>query len=189
MLKIAIDFDSTLFPTMETVLDIYNKRHNTNILLSQIITYNLHDSLPADVADELFAMFVEKEVYLSLQPYRGAVRAVKALVEHGHEIYIATSTDVRNMEWKEELLQKHFPFIPKKNLIRIYNKELLNVDVLVEDNIDNLKNTFAHQVCFNQPWNVDEDADYVWSIYRIHHWGEINNVIQSIERKDKEWEK
>lgn len=189
MLRIAIDFDETLFPTLEKVIEIYNKRYNTNIELSQITTYNLHDSLSAEVADELLELFVDKSVYDSLQPYKGAVRAVKSLVEQGNEVYIATSTDVRNMEWKEQLLQKHFPFIPKKNLIRIHNKALLNVDVFVEDKLDNLKSTFADRICFDQPWNRDDDSDYVYSIYRIHHWGEINNVIQNIERKDKEWEK
>lgn len=189
MKRIAIDFDETLFPTLEKVVEAYNKRHGTNIELVQITTYNLHDSLPTDVADELLDLFVEKSVYDSLQPYKGAVRAVKAFVEQGHEVYVATSTDVRNMEWKEELLQKYFPFIPKKNLIRIYNKSLLNVDVLVDDKLDNLKSTFADRICFNQPWNQDKDADYVYSISRIHHWGEINNVINTIERKEREWEK
>jgi 5'(3')-deoxyribonucleotidase len=188
MKRIAIDFDETLFPTLEKVIDIYNKRHGTNFELSQITAYNLSDSFDVDVADELLELFVDKDVYSSLQPYKGAVRAVKTLIEQGHEVYIATSTDVRNMEWKEELLQRHFPFIPKKNLIRIHNKALLNVDVLVEDKMDNLKSTFADRICFNQPWNIDDDADYVYSIYRFRHWGEINNIICEIERKDKEWE-
>ena len=189
MLRIAIDFDETLFPTLEKIIDIYNKHHDSNIELSQITTYNLSDSLDADITDELLELFVDKSVYDCLQPYKGAVRSVKTLVEQGHEIYVATSTDVRNMEWKEELLQKHFPFIPKKNLIRIHNKALLSVDVLVEDKLDNLKSTFSDRICFDQPWNQDEDADYVYSISRIHHWGEIINVIQNIERRDKEWEK
>ena len=189
MLKIAIDFDGVLFPTMEHVVELYNRKHNTSFDVSQITTYNLHDSFPAEVADELIEFFVDKDVYSSLQPYKGSIRAVKTLVEQGHEIYIATSTDVRNMEWKEELLQKHFPFIPKNNLLRIHNKGLLNVDVLIEDKLDNLKNTFAYGVCFDQPWNQDSDADYVYGLYRIHHWGEINNVIQNIERKDREWDK
>ena len=188
MLRIALDFDETLFPTMERVLEIYNKRHNTNIELSNITAYNLYENFSADVADELLELFVDKDVYSGLQPYKGAVRAIKTLVEQGNEVYIATSTDVRNMEWKEELLQKHFPFIPKKNLIRIHNKALLNVDVLVEDKLDNLIQTFADRVCFNQPWNIDDDADYAYSIYRIHHWGEIINVINTIERRMKEWE-
>jgi 5'(3')-deoxyribonucleotidase len=189
MYRIAIDFDETLFPTLEKVLEIYNKRHGTNLELSQITTYNLSDSFEIDVADELIELFVDKSVYDYLKPYKGSVRAVKTLVEQGHEVYVATATDVRNMEWKEELLQKHFPFIPKKNLIRIHNKALLNVDVLVEDKLDNLKSTFADRICFDQPWNIDEETDWVYSISRIHHWGEIINVIQSIERKEREWEK
>lgn len=189
MKKIAIDFDGTLFPTLEKVLEIYNKKHNTKIELSQITAYNLYDTLPAEIADELIELFVDKDVYSYLQPYKGAIRAVKTMVEQGHEIYVATSTDVRNMEWKEELLQKYFPFIPKDNLIRIHHKSLLNIDVLVEDKLDNLKSTFADRVCFNQPWNIDANADYVYSIYRIHHWSEITNIINNIERKSKEWEK
>ena len=189
MFKIAIDFDETLFPTLTKVVELYNKKHDTNLELSQITTYNLHDSLSAEVSDELLELFVDKETYSSLQPYKGAIRAVRTLVEQGHEIYIATSTDVRNMEWKEELLQKYFPFIPKKNLIRIYNKALLNVDVLVEDKMENLTQTFADRICFNQPWNIDEGKDFAYSIYRVHNWGEINNVINTIERKNKEWEK
>lgn len=189
MFKIALDFDETLFPTLEKVIEIYNRRHGTNIELSQITTYSLYDSFEQTVADEFVELFVDKEVYSSLQPYKGAVRSVKAMIEQGNEVYVATSTDVRNMEWKEELIQKHFPFIPKKNLIRIHDKSLLNVDVLVEDKLDNLKNTFADRICFSQPWNQNERADWVYGIYRIHHWGEILNVINTIERKNREWEK
>ena len=189
MIRIAIDFDSTLFPTLEKVLELYNKRHETNIELSQITTYSLYNSLPTEVADELIELFVEKETYDNLQPYKGAIKTIKSLVEQGHEIYIATSTDVRNMEWKEQLLQKHFPFIPKNNLIRINNKALLSVDVMIEDCLDNLTHTFAERICLDQPWNRDKEKDYVYSIHRIHHWGEITNIINDIERKNKEWEK
>ena len=101
---------------------------------------------------------------------------------------MATSTDVRNLEWKEQLLQKHFPFIPKGNLIRINNKSLLNVDVLIDDKLDNLTSIFAERICFNQPWNQDDDADYAYSIYRANHWGEIINIVNEIERRNKVWE-
>lgn len=187
--KIAIDFDETLFPTLEKVIELYNKRNNTSIDLSNITTYNLYDCLSADVADEIISLFVDKTVYNSLQPYKGSIKAVQSLINKGHEVFIATATDVRNLEWKEKLLQRYFPFIPKENLIRIHNKKLLNVDVLIDDKLDNLTQTFAERVCFHQPWNVDKDTDYVYSIYRINNWGEMTNVINEIERKDKEWTK
>jgi 5'(3')-deoxyribonucleotidase len=187
--KIAIDFDETLFGTLERVLETYNKRHDASIEMSQIITYNLYECLDNTVADEIISLFVDKSIYNNLQPYKGSIKSVKSLIDKGHEIYVATSSDIRNMEWKEKLLQRHFPFIPKENLIRIHNKKLLNVDVLVEDKLDNLIETFAERVCFNQPWNEDKEADYAYSIYRIRNWGEIINVINNIERKEREWEK
>ncbi len=189
MLRIAIDFDSTLFPTMERVLEVYNKRNKAKLEFAQISTYNLDDCLEQQIADELVALFCDEEVYENLQPYKGAVRAVKTLIEHGNEVYVATATDPRNLVWKEQLLRQYFPFIPKNNLISIHNKKLLNVDVLVEDNLDNLIQTFADRVCFDQLWNRNDRKDAAYSIYRIHHWGEINNVIQEIERRNKEWEK
>ena len=189
-MKIAFDFDDVLFPTMEKVLEVYNQRNNTTIQLSQITTYSLYDSLAPDIADDIVDLFVDKSIYNNLQPYKGSVKAIKSLSDKGHELYVATASDLRNMEWKEKLLQRHFPFIPKENLIRIHNKKLLNIDVLVEDKLDNLiHNIFAERVCFSQPWNHDRNADYAYNIYRISHWGEIINVINTIERKEKEWNK
>ena len=189
-MRIAIDFDETLFPTVEKMLEVYNKKHDEQLMLSQITTYNLYECFDNTVADEIISLFVEKSIYNNLQPYKGSVKAVKSLVDKGHEVYVATASEIKNMEWKEKLLQRYFPFIPKENLIRIHNKKLLNVDVLVDDKLDNLiYNTFAERVCFSQPWNIDDNIDYAYSIYRINHWGEMANVINDIERKDKEWGK
>ena len=185
-MKIAIDFDETLFPTLDKVIEVYNKNHNTNITMSQITTYNLYYCLPSTLANGLIALYVDKTVYNSLLPYKGAVKAIQTLIHKGHEIYIATATDVRNLEWKEALLQRHFPFLPKENLIRIHNKKLLDVDVLVEDKFDNLVQTYAERVCFNQPWNRYENTDIAYGIYRINGWNEIVNVINQIERNEKE---
>lgn len=189
MSRIAIDFDQTLFGTLEKVLEIYNKNNNTNIELSQITKYNLYDCLPEAIANDIIALFVDKSIYNNLMPYKSAVRAVKTLVERGHEVYVATSTDVRNMEWKETLLQKYFPFVPKDNLIRIHNKALLNVDIMIEDKLDNLTQTFADRICFSQPWNQSEEKDYAYGIYRMYHWGELLNIINKIKKENEEWEK
>lgn len=185
---IGIDFDETLFPTLEKVLDIYNKQHEESLLPSQITTHNFYECLDSIIADKLLDIFLYKEVYNNLQPFKGAVRAVQTLINNGHEVYIATATSVINLEWKEQLLQKYFPFIPKNNLIRIHNKSLLNVDVLIEDNIDNLTQIFADRICFDQPWNRSDNKDFAYDIYRVYSWHEIVNTINEIERKHREWE-
>ncbi len=186
---IAIDFDETLFPTLEEVIKIYNYRHNAELMLEQIISYNLYECLDAHIANELIEIFTEEYVYHSLQPYIGATKAVKMLIDHGHNIFVATASDLKNMEWKEKLLLKYFPFVPKNNLIRIHNKALLNVDVMVEDNLENLIHTNAERICFNQKWNYDERKDYVYGLHRAYNWVDIIDIINEIERKEQEWEK
>lgn len=186
---IGIDFDETLFPTLEKIINIYNKRHNDTIDFSQITTYNLFECLDDFVAEQILSLFQDKEVYDNLQPFKGAVRAVQTLINDGHDIYIATATNTINLEWKEQLLQRHFPFIPKNNLIRIHNKKLLNLDVLIDDNLDNLTQIIADRICFNQLWNQSESKDFAYDIHRIYHWNEVINIINEIERKNKQWEK
>ena len=186
---IAIDFDETLFPTLEKVISIYNHRHNTELSLSQITTYNLYECLDTVVADELLDIFLDKEVYDDLRPYDGAIKAVEKLIKQGNIIYIATATNVKNLEWKERLLQAYFPSIPKNNIIRIHKKSLLKVDVIIDDNMKHLTESFADRICFDQLWNRSTSKDYAFDIRRAYSWHDITNIINDIERKMKQWEK
>ena len=184
---ITIDFDETLFPTLQRVVEIYNKRHNQTLTLDRITTYDLYESLDPSVADELIDLFCEHEVYINLQPFKNAPRVIKSLIDKGHEVYIATATNVKNLEWKEQLLQKYFPCVPKNNLIRIYKKNLLKTDVLIEDSLNNLTEIFADRICFNQPWNHSTSKDMVYDIHRVNNWSEVPNIINNIEKEMKRW--
>lgn len=185
---IAIDFDETLFATLECVIEIYNKRYNGTLSFEQIRTYNLYECLPADIADKLIELFSDEEVYSNLQPYKGSIKAIQTLVNRGFEVYIATATSSANLAWKERLIERYFPFIPKDNIIRIHNKKLLRADFLIEDKLDNLVEAYAERICFDQIWNRDERKDFVYSINRIYHWCEVVNVISNLERRNREWE-
>jgi 5'(3')-deoxyribonucleotidase len=61
MKRIAIDFDETLFPTLEKVIEIYNKRYSAHLELSHITTYSLYDCLDQDVAEDMIEYFVIKK--------------------------------------------------------------------------------------------------------------------------------
>lgn len=184
-MKIAIDFDCTLFPTVESVIEVYNRRYNDNISIDQLTKYSLYDSLDKDVADKMFDIFRDKETYENLKPYEYAVEAVKQLVNKGHEIFIATATDIASIGWKANLLQKYFPFIPKNNLIRINHKHLLKVDIIIDDYLVNLTDSSAEKICFNHVWNRDKDIDKKYNIHRVYAWNDVLDIINDIERKNK----
>ena len=184
---IVVDFDETLFPTFQKVISIYNKQNNAALTMEQMTEYNLYECLPYDIADALIELFCYQEVYNNIQPFSGSAKAIKTMINNGHEIYVATATDIRNMTWKEQLLQRYFPFIPKENLIRIHNKKLLKADVLIEDNLSNLIETHAYRICFNRPWNIDERKDFVYGISRCSTWSEILNAVNKIQDEVAEW--
>lgn len=175
---ITIDFDCTLFPTLEKVIEIYNKKYNNSIEIDQIKKYSLYESFPKEVSDKLFEIFWDEETYQDLYPYDNAIDVVKSLVVKGHNVYIATATTVKELGWKENLLQKYFPFIPKNNLIRIYHKNLLKTDVIIDDYLDNLINSDAIRICLDYPWNRNEQIEQEYNIHRAFSWHDILNIIE-----------
>ena len=184
-MNIAIDFDETLFPTLGNIINIYNNRHDTNISIEQITTYSLRECLDTEIANEMLSMFGQKETYENLQPYKYATEIVQKLINQGHGIFIATATEVNNLKWKEDLLQKYFPFIPKHNLIRIHKKDLLKVDVIIDDYLNNLMNSEAEKICFDCAWNRDQQIEHQYNIHRAYSWDDILNIIKNLETENR----
>jgi 5'(3')-deoxyribonucleotidase len=70
--------------------------------------------------------------------------------------------------------------VPKKNIICIGNKGLLNCDVLIDDCVDNLlANKLCNRVLFDCCWNQHVHDD-VHLITRVHNWDEIIKVVDEI---------
>ena len=80
---IVVDFDETLFPTFQKVISIYNKRNNTSLTLEQMTEYNLYECLQSNIADELIELFCCQEVYNNIQPFSGAAKAIKSMMNNG----------------------------------------------------------------------------------------------------------
>lgn len=139
-------------------------------------------------AEGVIALFRDKELWDSLKPVTGSQVGIQTLMELGHRIIFATATDPCNFEWKIEWLKTYFPFIDTNDVIRINDKGLLKVDVLVDDHLDNLKGNICERICFDYPYNRNKDVDYVYDIFRARSWKEIVKYINDLERKNKEYE-
>ena len=183
---IGVDFDNVLFPTTQVVLDLYNKQYHDTLTLKDITTYSFYECLDSSIADKIVELFIKKKTYDNLKPIKGAVETLRKLANQGHEIFVLTATDTRNMVFKEELLNKFLPFVPKDNLVRIYKKHLFYTDVLIEDSLDQLKESICDRILLDYPYNQDTSADYAFDIHRCSSWAQIMNVIDKIEKKESE---
>lgn len=186
---IMCDIDNILNDLIVKAITLYNTRSGKNIKISDITSYHLSDCLSQEDAKGICSLFKEKELWDSLKPLSGAQKGLKTLINKGHTVYLATATDPTNFEWKCKWCNYYFDFIPTDNIIRIVNKSLLKVDVLIDDYLDNLIYNICDRIVLDYTWNRDTSKDYAYDIQRAHNWEEIVHIINDIERKNKEWEK
>lgn len=186
---IVCDIDNCLNNLGERMLEVYNARSGKNIQMQDITSYNFAECLPKSDADGICSLFKEKELWDSLKPLSGARETLKKLIQQGHRIYLATATDPVNFEWKCSWIKTFYPFIPVDHIIRIMDKSLLRVDVMIDDHMDNLIGNVCERICLDYPYNRSSSKDYAYSIYRVYNWSEVATAIENIERKNKEWER
>lgn len=179
-LVICIDVDEVLNNLMEKTIEMYNNKYNAKLSIEDFTDYDIFKDLSYDDAENLMALWQEEKLWNSLEPRNGSQRGVKKLVDDGHEVYFATATHHKNFAWKVDWLQHYFSMVPKKNIICIGNKGLLNCDVLYDDCVDNLlANKLCHRVLFDCYWNRHIHDD-IHLITRVHNWDEFIKVIDEI---------
>ena len=92
-------------------------------------------------------------------------------------------------EWKCKWISKYFPMINIDDVIRIKDKSLLRVDVIIEDCLKQLTSSIGERICLDYPYNRSISKDYNYDICRASNWRDIIKYISDIERKIEEWEK
>lgn len=187
-MKIGIDLDDVVFNTTEQVLKVFNNLYNTDVQLSDIVCWDFDKckQIPEAYKDAIWDIFQDNNVWDNTSVYKDCIDSIYQLSQE-HDIFFVTATRTRNMIYKLQLLQMNFPFIEDidKCLIKAENKQLLNLDVLIDDNMENFKSAAYYGIVFSQEWNknIDEaDSKYCNSnCFRVNSWKEIPQYISFIE--------
>lgn len=160
-MKIAIDIDNVICNTTEEIIHFINERlPNVHLEMEDITNYWIEKALPEEYQWIVPLAFEQKEVWKKVKLIDGAAEYIQKLYEDGHEIYFATATTAENFRKKVGFLTRSFSFFPedyvRMHSISIKHKQLLNVDVLIDDYLNNLLGERRYySICFSYPWNQD----------------------------------
>lgn len=177
---VAVDVDCVLNNLMEKTIEAYNTKYNASLTIDIFTEYDIFKCLPPEEAQRFIDLWKDHDLLASLTPLKHAQWGVKQLVEHGYEVYIATATYHSNFSQKVEWLKHYFGMVPEKNIICIYHKGLLKVDVLIDDCIDNLiSSRWYERICFDYPWNRNI-WDEAYGIRRARNWLEVIDTVNEI---------
>ena len=181
--SIAIDVDGIVNNLIPRAIAVYNERYNASLVLDDFNKYKIEECLPPEEAQRFIDIFKEEEFWGSLTPLKDSIWGVKQFVESGYDVYFATATHYSNFAWKVEWLKHFFGMVPEKKIICVHNKELLKVDVLIDDCIDNLlSDVWFERVTLDYPWNRHV-WDETYGIHRAYNWIEIVDIVNKIYDK------
>lgn len=177
---IMCDIDDTIANLQEVVVNIFNKRYNTEYTVDDFHSFDIMDVLPVEEATKFKSIYGESGVYDLVKPMAGSQEGLRKLINDGHQVYLASNIVPETHSEKVAFVQRYFPFIDPSRIIAIKDKWLLRGDIFIEDNLDNLlAKPYYERILINKPWN-QWDKDWVYGIYRCNTWNEVVAAVNKI---------
>jgi guanylate kinase len=172
-MTIAIDYDDVLALCTQYAVELEAKNGN-------ILDYSSIDQwgMTGRATDVIFKYFTSEKFFKEQPLYEGAVDFISELIQRGHEVIILTAIDPRFASIRAEKIMKEFPQIKKGNIILSSRKDLVHVDVLVDDAPHNLNDTPAKfPICYRRPWNEN-----LTGLISVFSYEEILSFIDRVSR-------
>lgn len=164
------------------MLDVHYENTGERLSLADIKTYSIEDYVGEQYKKDFYKIFLDKQVWERVKLLPNCVDVIKKLHDDGYEIYFVTATDTANIHKKFGFLQRDFPFINVKDrLICAHNKQMIKVDVLIDDCLDNLIGGEYESILFDYPWNRHFDIYNTYDcVYRAYRWKDVFKIIRGI---------
>ena len=179
---IGIDVDSTVCNTTESVLQQHYADTGEKLTLDDIKSYYIENYVSDDYKDDFHLIFYKKEMWKRVKVIPHCVEVIKRLHDRGDSIYFVTSTEPQNITKKARFLQRTFPFLDiRKCLITTHCKQMIGVDILIDDYEMNLINGSYFGILMDYPWNRNFDEAEYDNIYRVFDWLEVEPMIDYIQ--------
>lgn len=180
MRTIAVDMDGVLYDLLTPWLSEYNEIFNDDLSPEQVKTYELSQYTKCD-RESLCYILEREDFWDSIVLYDGVYESIERLCKNKNiDLVIATATSYKTAVPKFQKLFQLLPMLNEKNLVITSRKELLDVDILIDDWENNLKKLAVSKnkmpILITQNYNKDfPNAEY--GIIRCENLLEAVNLI------------
>ncbi len=151
-IRIGLDVDDTLYECNSYAVSIINARHPDEepMRIEEITSWGGAERH----GDERIALYSDPD-FVRTQPItEGAQEFVKKLSEIA-DVFFITAVPARCMSARAERLVKDFPEIPPQNIMIGMRKDVLSLDIMLDDGAHNISSSrAAYPVLFRKPWNA-----------------------------------
>ena len=125
-------------------------------------------------------IFGDPDYWESIPPKKDAIEVIERLNKK-HELYFASdSITIKNeaaMLGKRRWFKRFMPYIDLSQIIFMKHKAFLKADMIIEDQIDQVKNFEGQIILFNYCYNKDYTA-----CYRVNDWLQVENIFNILDK-------
>ena len=184
MKKLLIDMDDVICEN--GFIRMINEFLGINYRAEDANSYYVNDLIPKDKFEDWVKYFEEKNLYDYVNIVKDAPEVIEKL-NKVYDIYMITAYIFRDkpeisgnqLKNKFDYLVKNLPFIDPKKFIFLSDKELVNADIRIDDNVDKLKGKAELKLLFTayHNKNISEEELKEKKLTRVNSWKEIEKIL------------
>lgn len=173
---IGIDLDDVLWDLLQAWINRYNEITDDDVKVEDVKSWDVSKYTSKCSKEMLFYILEQNDFWESVNPRPNSPRYLKQLIDDGYDVVIVTASHYKNLNHKMERFFELFPFINKEQVIVTHRKQMIDMDILVDDNPANLSDSSYIKVLFDTPHNKWLNEREIGAI-RLSNWEEIYNYI------------
>ncbi len=149
-LQIGLDVDDILYDCNAYALELFNKEEGSALTIHDIRSWG--DG--TGVADGRLRYFARPDFVESQPIFAGAKEFVARLCEVA-DVFFVSAVPPACMSARALRLAKDFPQVPTDHILLGHRKDLVHLDILLDDGAHNIsRSPAAYPVLFRKPWNM-----------------------------------
>lgn len=151
-LRVGLDVDDTLYDCNAYALSIINSRYPDEepISINEITGWGHYGRR----AEERIALYGDPTFVANQPILPGAQKFVRELARYA-DVFFITAVPPQCMSARAQRLVSDFPEVPPQNIIIGTRKEIMQLDILLDDGAHNIaQSKAAYPVLFRKPWNA-----------------------------------
>lgn len=173
---IGVDLDDVLWDLLSAWIKRYNEIANDNVQPEDVKSWDVSKYINNGTREMLFYILEQSDFWETVQPRPESQKYLKQLVDDGYNVMVITASHYKTLKNKMECFFKLFPFIRNEQVIIAHRKQMIDVDILIDDNPENLRDSSYIKVLFDTPHNRWLEEREIGAI-RLSNWEEIYEYI------------
>jgi 5'-nucleotidase len=179
--RIAIDMDETIANSLKEHIRRFNAEFGTNLTEKELHGKNIEDLVPADQRTAVRRMVRDGSFFEDLEVIEGAQEVAQDLARVYDVFIVSAAMEVpESFAAKYRWVQRHFSFIPVRNLVFCGDKEIIDADYLIDDQVRHFRNFRGTGMLFSAPHNAKQSG-----YSRVENWQEVRRLFRE-RRRDAE---